>query len=444
MTRDLPLGWTSAPLSDLVEVLDGQRRPVNAKERARRQGTVPYFGAAGQVGWIDKPIFDEPLLLLGEDGVQFFDPSRTKAFLVDGPAWVNNHAHVLRVDDEVVDRTYLKYFLDQFDYRGYANGTTRLKLTQGAMRSIPVVVPPRAEQKRIARAMDEQMSLIDGAVRQGAALRSRLSLLSACLLNQVVRDASAAVNRNIALGELAVIRGGIQKQPRRHPEHPTDGYPFLRVANVGRRSLDLADIHRIRLDEGEVATAILQAGDLLVVEGNGSPDHIGRAALWSGEIPNTTHQNHLIRVRATEALMPEYLELVWNAPSTSAQIRQVASTTSGLYTLSTKKVASITVPVPSLELQKGLVQRAQQELGLAERAAVDARRVGELVESLRRSVLAAATTGRLSPQDPSDEPAAAVLQRIRTSREAAGPTDTGARHGTVRRTRTTMKQENTA
>ena len=135
---ELPTSWALAPLRELVDMLDHRRIPVSAKERTRRLGQVPYYGATGQVGWIDEPLFNEDLLLLGEDGVQFFDHNKPKAYIVSGPSWVNNHAHVLRADELTTSNRYLFYFLNNFDYHGYATGTTRLKLTKSAMSEIPV------------------------------------------------------------------------------------------------------------------------------------------------------------------------------------------------------------------------------------------------------------------------------------------------------------------
>jgi type I restriction enzyme S subunit len=124
---DLPQGWEWATLGELVDVLDHQRVPVSAREREKRRGNVPYYGATGQVGWIDQKLFDEDLVLLGEDGVQFFDGSKRKAYAVSGPSWVNNHAHVMRGQSGVEQR-YILHYLNHFDYSGYATGTTRLKL----------------------------------------------------------------------------------------------------------------------------------------------------------------------------------------------------------------------------------------------------------------------------------------------------------------------------
>ena len=154
--NELPPGWVDAPLEDIVDVLDHLRVPVNREERSRRQGRVPYFGASGQVGWIDEPLFDEELCLLGEDGAPFLERDRPKAYVINGPAWVNNHAHVLRAR-AVTSNRFLKYALDYTDYRSFVNGTTRLKLTQGAMRTIPVPLPPLGEQRRIVAAIEEQL-----------------------------------------------------------------------------------------------------------------------------------------------------------------------------------------------------------------------------------------------------------------------------------------------
>ena len=146
-------GLKIEPLEHLVDILDNQRIPVNATERLQRIGDVPYYGATGQVGTIDRAIFDETLILLGEDGVPFFDPTKHKAYEISGPSWVNNHAHVLRAKPEVVQR-YLLHFLNIFNYTGYVNGATRLKLTQGDMKRIPVPIPDIAIQTKIVSKID--------------------------------------------------------------------------------------------------------------------------------------------------------------------------------------------------------------------------------------------------------------------------------------------------
>jgi type I restriction enzyme, S subunit len=158
MENLLPVGWVEVPLEDCIQVLDNQRIPVNSEERAGRKGDVPYYGATGQVGWIDTFLFDEELVLVGEDGAPFFDKTKNIAFIIDGKSWVNNHAHVIKAITTITSNKYLNYYLNLFDFTGFVHGTTRLKLTQEKLRKIPFPLAPLSEQTRIVAALDEYMA----------------------------------------------------------------------------------------------------------------------------------------------------------------------------------------------------------------------------------------------------------------------------------------------
>jgi type I restriction enzyme S subunit len=182
-------GIPVVPLEKLVDILDNQRIPINSTERLQRLGNVPYYGATGQVGTIDKAIFNETLILLGEDGVPFFDSTKHKAYEISGPAWVNNHAHVLRAKSEMVNQRYLLHFLNIFNYTGYVNGATRLKLTQGDMKRIPVPHPNMETQEKIVLKIDTAFEGIRNLTEQinqkkDFALALRQSLLSKALTQE--------------------------------------------------------------------------------------------------------------------------------------------------------------------------------------------------------------------------------------------------------------------
>jgi type I restriction enzyme S subunit len=163
-SNSLPSGWVLAKLEDCVDILDSQRVPVNRSDRKLRKGNVPYYGATGQVDWIDDYLFDEELLLLGEDGAPFYEFGKRKAYLVSGKSWVNNHAHVLRAVRTLTSNAFLCNYLNIFDFHGYVSGTTRLKLNQGPMRKIPVSLPPMPEQNRLVLRMEELISRLDSGV----------------------------------------------------------------------------------------------------------------------------------------------------------------------------------------------------------------------------------------------------------------------------------------
>jgi type I restriction enzyme S subunit len=169
--------WVVARLEDVCVIDDSRRVPVNQDDRTARivgrsvSELYPYYGATGMVGWIDGYIFEGEHVLLGEDGAPFLDRSRTKAYVVTGRYWVNNHAHVLQA---LIDSRFLAHFLNQFDYHGFVTGTTRLKLNQAAMRSIPVLVPPLVEQRAIATKIDALFSELDKGVEQLQTIKQQL------------------------------------------------------------------------------------------------------------------------------------------------------------------------------------------------------------------------------------------------------------------------------
>ena len=153
-----------------------------------------------------------------------------------------------------------------------------------------------------------------------------------------------------SLDSVADVQGGLTKNKKR--EKLELQLPYLRVANVLQGRLDLSEMLSIGLAEVERDKTLLQEGDLLFVEGNGSKDQIGRSAIWDGSIDPCVHQNHLIRARLDERLLPVFALAYFSSPSGREQIVAKAVGTSGLFTLSTGKIKSLELPVPPLALQQ--------------------------------------------------------------------------------------------
>ena len=180
----LPGNWCWTYLTKAAECLDNFRKPINATERAGRNGNVPYYGATGQVGWIDDFLTDEDLVLLGEDGAPFLDLIKDKAYLITGKAWVNNHAHILRSLFGDTGNRYLLHYLNSFNYAGYVNGTTRLKLTQASMDTIPIPLPPLAEQQRIVDRIKSLFAKLDEAKEKAQAVVDSFETRKAAILHK--------------------------------------------------------------------------------------------------------------------------------------------------------------------------------------------------------------------------------------------------------------------
>jgi type I restriction enzyme S subunit len=161
----VPKHWEISRIRYLTDCLDGKRIPLNSEERSTRIGEVPYWGANSIVGYVDTHLFDEELVLLGEDGAPFFDRNKPVAFLSTGPVWPNNHIHVLKPKLKELSK-YLVYALNVTDYANFIDGSTRDKLTQSEMNSIQLALPLFNERNSIVKFLDYETTKIDSLIAE--------------------------------------------------------------------------------------------------------------------------------------------------------------------------------------------------------------------------------------------------------------------------------------
>lgn len=411
----LPRNWTVAALGDICDVLDSKRVPVNAKERERRPSVVPYYGATGRVGWIDQALFDEELVLLGEDGAPFLDVNKPKAYVIRGPAWVNNHAHVLRVRS-VISTRFVLHALNATDYRPFVNGTTRLKLTQASMNRIPIPIPPLAEQERIVAAIEEQFSRLDVAVRLIRSGLDRLPVIRQAVLGAVMPKPLPASWKLLTVEEVGTVGLGRQRSPRYHSG--PNMKPYLRVANVHEDRIDLTDVKEMDFPPEQVDRYELRPGDILLNEGQ-SPEFVGRPAMYRDEIPGACYTNSLIRFRPFDFVNGEYALLVFLRHLRFGRFHSEAHITTNIAHMAAGRFKRVGFPVPPLDVQDAIVQDVRRRLSILGAFEKELRNALTRSEHLRRTILESAFSGRLVPQHPSDEPASVLLERIRHDHQTA-------------------------
>lgn len=151
---EIPDSWEWVRLKDITINRDGERVPVSQADRNNREKIYDYYGASGVIDKIDNYIFDEELLLIGEDGANLVARSKPIAFIAQGKYWVNNHAHVL----DSIDLNILKYieiYINSIDLGPYISGSAQPKLTQANLNSIPIPLPSLEEQKQIVKVVNE-------------------------------------------------------------------------------------------------------------------------------------------------------------------------------------------------------------------------------------------------------------------------------------------------
>ncbi len=382
-----------------------------------------------------------------------------------------------------IDSRYLVRFLSQPHVSEFAShrssGTQLPRISFSALGELPFPLPPLAEQERIVDLLEQLLAKLDSCRDRmervpGILGRFRQTVLAAACSGRLTEEWRQRTGSNhtppaevvpglvdqfdlpdipeswswARMGDVSDIRGGIQKQPKRTPRR--NAFPFLRVANVRRGGLDLDEIARMELFDGELDTYRLQPGDLLIVEGNGSLTEIGRSAVWGGEIQDCVHQNHIIRVRPRLA-SSRFLDYYWNSSLGRRHVAMSAVTSSGLYSLSTGKIAGLPVPLPPRGEQEEIVRRVDELLSLESSIQRSVRGAAKRSERTVQAVFSRAFRGELVPTEAelaaaegrSYEPAEELLERVASLRgrsKASGDhSSRGRPKGVLRTIRTTRK-----
>ena len=224
-----------------------------------------------------------------------------------------------------------------------ATGASYPAVTSAIVRECALPLPPLEEQRKIAAVLDKVSDLMSKR-------RQQLDKLDELVKSRFV-EMFGAYTETARLSDVATISGGLTKSTKR--DKLPLRMPYLRVANVSFASIDVSEMLSIGLTDEEYSKTLLQRGDLLFVEGNGSPDQIGRVAIWENQVIPCVHQNHLIKSRFNkELVIPSFAMYYFMSSKGREQIKGKAVSTSGLYTLSVSKISDLMLPTPPLDLQK--------------------------------------------------------------------------------------------
>lgn len=485
----LPNGWIWTDLESCADILDSRRVPVNSNDREERisgksqDELYPYYGATGQVGWIDDYLFDEELVLLGEDGAPFLDSTKGKAYIIKGKTWVNNHAHVLRAIMSITLNSYLRHYLNIFDFHEYVTGTTRLKLNQSRMRKIPLPLPPLPEQHRIVEKIEELFTRLDAGIDSLKKAQAQLKRYRQSVLKAAVEGKLTEEWREAHKGELepaSVLLERVLKERREKwedeqlemfdakgrspkddkwkekykrpatdasgsPELP-EGWEWVTWEQIGFSQNGRAFPSKFYQSSGikllrpgnlhESGRVLWTEGNTRYMPENWAIDHPSYVIRGGELVMNLTAQSlrdeFLGRVCITainercllnqriarlKPILVNTKYLLWLFKS-SVFRRFVASLNTGslIQHMFTSQLAEFALPLPPLAEQHEIVDEVESRLSVADEVEFVIDTELERAERLRQSILKQAFSGKLVPQDPSDEPAAVLLERIKAEK----------------------------
>lgn len=333
--------WPVVKLGEITEILDSKRKPITKSDRTK--GPYPYYGATGIVDYVNDYIFDERLLLLGEDGAKW-EAGQKSAFIIEGKCWVNNHAHVLRPDSSKVVDTFLMNLLNYMDLSQHITGVTVPKLNQEKMREIRIPLPPLDVQQQLVAELDGFDAIISGA-------------------KQIIENWKPNIEVDpewdiCELGEICEFINGDRSD--NYPTNRTQdssGIPFINAGNLNEGKISMVGADFITEDQfKKIGGGKIQVGDVLFCL-RGS---LGKMAL-NIDISKGAIASSLIILRAKlEKVEPLYLYTVL---ASSIGQNQIAGQRTGAAqpNLAAGNLKKFRIPLPAKENQKEIVDAIRAE-----------------------------------------------------------------------------------
>ena len=409
---DIPATWKWVRFGSIMINRDSERIPLSVAERSKLEKTFDYYGASGIIDKVDKYLFDKTLLLIGEDGANLLARSTPIAFLAKGKYWVNNHAHVLDSVEDTLSLEYIMYFVNAISLAKYVTGTAQPKMNQEKMNSIPVPLPPLAEQKRIVAKIEELLPYIDRYEQAWSKLEQfnsrfpedmKKSLLQYAIQGKLVEQrpeegtaeelfaqiqqekqrliAEKKIKKEKPLSEitddekpfdipeswkwvrLGDITSKLTDGSHNPPPNTGSGYPVISAKNVKDGLITFSNVDRFTDDKGfekENPRTNIIKGDIIMGIIGGS---IGNVAVY-------THETRVIAQRSI-AIMRflisiDFSRILLESPliQNELMISTSGSAQGGVY-LGTLK--NLLIPLPPIAEQKRIVEKLEQLLPLCER-----------------------------------------------------------------------------
>lgn len=425
---ELPKGWIWTNIESITRNHDGKRIPINSTEREKISGSYPYYGASGIIDHVNDFLFDGTYLLIGEDGANLLSRSTPIAFLASGKFWVNNHAHVLTTYCDM-PLNFISLYINSINLSKWVTGTAQPKLNQRKLNSIPIPLSPLNEQKRIVSKIEELFSEIDNIELMIKKIAVQLSQYKESILMHAFAGKLTETWRkkfNIStkwaqkdLGSLTInSKNGYTGRPKDEPP----GMPRLGIISVSNSEnlyVDEEKYRYIEISSSEAEQYLLKKNDLLVCRQNGNKHYVGKFAVYSEKNKPVIFSDSLIRFRVNEIeILPEYLTAFMNSKIGRKLIDPYCSTTAGNYSINSTSLKQIVIDLPILEEQRIIVAMIEEALVVIQLNKKIIESFFKKINGLRQSILKMTFEGKLVPQDPKDESASILLEKIKQQKNS--------------------------
>ncbi len=397
---EIPTTWNLSQLRYVIECLDGKRVPVELNLRADMQGNIPYWGAGNIVDYVDKALFDEELVLLGEDGAPFFDHTRPVAFHITEPIWANNHIHVLRIKENA-DPKYIVYVLNAVDYKEYINGAILNKLTQSAMNRIKIPLPPLSVQKKISKHLDKKVAAINALLTQKESLVTLLQEKRTTTINNAVtrgiKTTAKMYESSVEwLGEVPenwrIVPAKALFAQSKETRHETDVQltASQKYGIISQEDYMEKQSYKIVLaDKGLENWKHVEPNDFIIslrsFQGGLEISYIPGCITW-----------HYIVLKPKAGVEPEYFKWLFKSPRYIQALQRTANFIRDGQDLRFSNFVQVSLPLIPMDEQKDIAEYLNKETARIDSIIADITEQIEKLKEYRQSVISEVVTGKVA------------------------------------------------
>lgn len=408
MENNLPEGWTSCPLKDVVSSRKG-KKPATVINHGKK-GYDPYLLIDELEGKPVRAFTNDPKVPRAreEDVLLVWDGSIGKC--ASGLSGAVGSTIAVLSPKKGLNTKFLEYFIRRSKNHilETSTGTGLQHINKSFLKTTEIPLPPNEEdQERIADKLDSLLAKVKDAQSRLDKIptilgRFRQSVLSAAFSGELTKawrkkNKVDAEWQEIKLGEvLSDLKYGTAKKCFREKKK----HPVLRIPNVVQGYIDLSDLKYTDLDKKEYEGLKLETGDILLIRSNGSVSLVGRTALVTEKEKGMAYAGYLIRLRVKQDLIiPEFLQYQFQSYAMRLQIELPARSTSGVNNINSEEVKNLQIALPSLDEQKEVVRRLKVSFVFLEKNEKEFNNAKSYADRLEQSILAKAFRGELVSQE---------------------------------------------